>query len=245
MSQPLPIYRIQGREVRFPVVVREASSGAVTYLVPTAAARALLPGPEFEIVEMLPGRGLCALAIIDYRDNDLGDYNEISIALFVRPRGERPAIPYLGNWIDMLRGNLGVHIIHLPVNQSFTCEAGRTIWGYPKTLQKIEFEYAPDRATGTLFYEGERALTLSVPRGGDKVIPKSQLKTWSYVEGVPHVTIAQQGVEGFGMKFGGAELTLGTGPIAEQLRSLGLPKRPLMCTWMEKFHARFGPAEKL
>jgi hypothetical protein len=144
-----------------------------------------------------------------------------------------------------VRGELGVHIIHLPVNQGFTCEAGCTIWGYPKTVQEIDFEYAADRATCKLVYDGQHALTLSVPRGGDKTLPEKEMKTWSYIQGVPHVTRARQGGEGFGMKFGGAELTLGSGPIADELRSLGLPKKPLMCTWMEKFHASFGPAEKL
>jgi len=245
MSQAQPTYTIQGKEVGFPVVVRDASSGAATYLVSSKAARALLPGPEFEIVELLPGRALCVVAIIDYKDNDLGDYNEVSIALFVRPRGERPAIPYLGNWIDLTKGNLGVHILHLPVNQAFTCEAGRAIWGYPKTVQEIDFDYTPDRATCKLVIEGKHVLTLSVPRGGDKSMPDSEMKTWSYIDGAPYVTRAKQGVEGFGMRFGGAELTLGSGAIADELRSLGLPKKPLMCTWMEKFHATFGPAEKL
>jgi hypothetical protein len=93
--------------------------------------------------------------------------------------------------------------------------------------------------------EGKHVLTLSLPRGGDRTLPESEMKTWSYLDGAPHVTRARQGVEGMGMRFGGAELTLGTGPIADQLRSLGLPKRPLMCTWMEKFHATFGPPKKL
>jgi hypothetical protein len=42
-----------------------------------------------------------------------------------------------------------------------------------------------------------------------------------------------------------AELTLGSGPIADELRSLGLPRRALMTTWMEKMRASFGAAEKL
>ena len=54
MSESPLTYTIQGREVGFPVVVRDASSGAVTYLVSSRAARTLLPGPEFELVEMLP-----------------------------------------------------------------------------------------------------------------------------------------------------------------------------------------------
>jgi len=66
-----------GREVRMPVVVRDAASGAATYLVSAAAARRLLPGPELDVVELLPGRAVLTLACIDYRDNDLGDYNEV------------------------------------------------------------------------------------------------------------------------------------------------------------------------
>jgi len=245
MSAPQMTYQIEGREFSLPCEVRHATSGAATYLVPAKAAAALLPGPEIEIAKMLPGKALCSIAMIDYKDNDLGDYNEISISFFVRPRGDRPTLPYLGNWIDLTRSRLGVHIIHLPVNQSFTCEAGRTIWGYPKTVQEIDIDYANDRATCKLVYDGQHALTLTVPRGGDKSVSGQKMTTYSYIEGVPHVTSADQGAEGMGVFFSGAELALGTGVIADQLRSLGLPKRPLMCAWMERMYATFGPAEKL
>ena len=87
-SSNTPRVIIQGQEVTYPVCVRDASSGAATFLVNAGAARRLIPGDEVEVAEVVPGRALCSLAIIDYKDNDLGDYNEVSIALFVRPRGE-------------------------------------------------------------------------------------------------------------------------------------------------------------
>jgi hypothetical protein len=245
MATPTQTYRIQDRDFSLPCEVRHATSGAATFLVSASAASKLLQGPDFEIVEFLPGRAICSLAIIDYKDNDLGDYDEVSIAFFVRPRGERPLLPYLGNWIDMVRGELGVHIIHLPVNQSFTCEAGRRIWGYPKTVQEIDFHYEDDRATCRLVYDGQHALTLSVPRGGDREMKGGSMKTYSYIEGVPHVTRASQDVTGMGMKMGGAELELGTGLIADQLRSLGLPKKALMTVWLDHMRGTFGAAEKL
>ena len=64
-AEPLPgpdHHVIQGRRVGFPVVVRHASAGSATYLVPIAAARALLPGPELEVAEALPGKALLSLA---------------------------------------------------------------------------------------------------------------------------------------------------------------------------------------
>src|SRR3954469_10462771 len=81
-------YTIQGREVRLPVEVRDASSGAATYVVDATAARRLVPA-AFEVAEVWPRRTLLTLAVIDYRDNDLGAYHEVSITFFVRRRGER------------------------------------------------------------------------------------------------------------------------------------------------------------
>jgi hypothetical protein len=188
---------------------------------------------------------LLSIAMIDYRDNDLGDYAEVSIGVFARPRGERPRVPWLGSIVDLVRGRLGVYIRHLPVNQSFTCEAGCRIWGYPKTVQTIELETTAARMRGRLVYHGEHAFTLSLPRGGKRTLPDGELVSYSQIEGIPHRIRAMQGARGFGVRLGGAELELGRGPIADELRSLGLPKRALMSTWMEHFHASFGAAEKL
>jgi hypothetical protein len=243
--EPRRSYEIQGRTVAFPVVVRHASAGSATYLVRSDAARRLLPTDAFEVAEVLPGRALCSLAIIDYKDNDLGDYNEVSIALFVRPKGESAGIPYLGTMIDMSRGKLGTFILHLPVDQGFTCEAGSVIWGFPKTVQEIGFDTREDRATCRLVYDGQHALTLSLPRGGSKTLPENTLTGYTLIEGVPHTNEFRSGAEGFGVRFGGAELELGSGLIADQLRSLGLPRRAIMTTWMEKMSATFGPSRKL
>jgi hypothetical protein len=238
-------YSIQGREVRLPCVVRDASVGAASWIVPAAAARRLLPGPELEVAEVLPGRALLGIALVDYRDNDLGDYDEVSIGVFARPRGQRAGLPWLGSALDLARGRLGVYIRHLPVNQSFTCEAGRRIWGYPKTVQTIELTLSGDRMHGRLVYDGEHALTLSLPRRGARTLPERELVSYAYVEGVAHRIPATQGAEGFGVRLGGAALELGSGPVADELRSLGLPKRALMTTWMERMHAAFGEPEKL
>jgi hypothetical protein len=238
------VYRVQGRQVGLPVQVRWASSGSATFVVSAAAAQRLLPGDEFAVARILPGRGLCSIAAIDYRDNDLGAYNEVSIALFVRPRGEA-AVPYLGTLVDLIRSRLGTYILHLPVDQSFSCEAGRAIWGFPKTVQQIDFTYAPDRMKCELVCGAEHALTLCVPRRGSRVLSERPMTTYTHVEGIAHRTRFVSGCEGFGMSFGTGELALGTGRIADELRSLGLPKRALMTTWMEQMRARFEPPEKL
>lgn len=239
-------YTIEGQSFSLPCHVRKASSGAALYLVPVDKARALLPGPEIDVAEFLPGKAICTIAAIDYQDNDLGDYLEVSVALFVRPRGERPFLPWLSNWMDLSRSKLGVHILHLPVDQSFTCEAGYKIWGYPKTVQNIQMTYEEGRATCALNYNGEHALTFSVARGGTKTRKESPVTTYSYIEGRAHKTVAHQTMVGFGTHKGdSAKLELGSGVIADQLRSLGLPKQPITAMWTEHMSAEFGPPEAL
>jgi hypothetical protein len=49
--------------------------------------------------------------------------------------------------------------------------------------------------------------------------------------------------EGVGFRFGGARLELGTHPIAEELRSLGLPKRPLFSTTIARMSGKFFAPE--
>lgn len=238
-------FQIQGREVRLPVEVRHARAGAATFAVSAAAARRMLPGPEIEVAELWPGRALCSVAIIDYVDNDLGDYGEVSVALFVRPAGEGNGLPLLGTALDLMRNRLGTYIAHLPVDQGFTCEAGCTIWGFPKTVQQIEFDYAGERASCRLVYDGQHALTLSVPRGGSRSLPERRMTNFTRIEGVPHRVGFSSGAEGFGVRLGGASLELGRGPVADELRALGLPRRALMTTWMERMYGRFDAPEKL
>ncbi len=236
-------YLIQGREVRLPVVVRDAASGAATYLVRADAARGLLPGPELDVVELLPGRALLIIACIDYRDNDLGDYNEVSLALFVRRRGEAVGVPWVGTAVALARNRIATYIHRLPVDQAFTCEAGRTIWGFPKTVEQIVFDDGGGRRSCRLVMDGRHVFTLSLARGGRRHLPDAPMTTYSYIGGVLHRTPFVSGADGVGIRLGGAELALGDHPIARELGALGLTRRALMTVWMERAHASFGAPE--
>jgi hypothetical protein len=232
-------YVFQGREVTMPVVVRDAASAAATYLVSAAAARRLLPGRELDVVEVLPGRALFSIACIDYVDNDLGDYHEVSLALFVRERGHGPLVPYLGDVVEFFRNRLATYILHLPVDQSFTRDAGAGIWGFPKTVQQIDFDDTDGRRRCRLAMDGRHVLTYTAGRGGRFTLPDVPMRTYSYLGGRLHATTFTAGATEVGFALGGATLELGDHPIADELRSLGLPRTALMTVWMGHQHARF------
>jgi len=239
-------YRILDRDVTMPVVVRDASVAMATYVVPKVSAQRLIPGDDFEVAEIWPGRALFSLGAIDYRDNDLGDYNEVSMLFFVRPRGEQSGVRYLGSMLDMLRGRLGTYIYRLPVNQKFTCVAGSQIWGFPKTVEEIDIEYAAESVRCTLWMDGTEVLTLRAKRGGKRSVPETEQTSFTHIDGAPHRTKMLQRGRGVGFSLGGgAQLTLGRHPVADELRSLGLPKRPLMTMWMANMHGVFSAAEPI
>ena len=229
-----PTYEIQGKTVEIPAVVRDASSGTAMYMVDSAAAQALIPD-AFEVAEAAPGQTQLTLVIVDYRDNDLGDYDEVGIVFFVRPAG-KPDV------------ELGSYIYKLPVNQSFTCEAGYKIWGFPKTVEEIDFSYADDSATCKLEMAGKHVLTLTVPRGGDGSTPDAAAVGYTLIEGVPHQNEFVRGGQGEQTLPGGAgvSLVLGDHPLADELRSLGLESAtPILSAWSEHMRGSFGQSHKV
>lgn len=227
LTEPHPTsYVVRGRTVTLPCVVRDASSGTAIFAVPAAAAQRLLPGDAFEIVETEPGRTQLLLGFVDYRDNDLGDYHEVMVIFFVRPGGAPLE-------------SQGTFIYKLPVNQSFTCEAGRLIWGFPKTVDDIDVDYHDHHVTCRLAMNGEHVFTLRLPRVADGVeTPDVEMTTYTYLDGPCAVPFVSGGTSA--LVPGGGTVELGTHPLAAELRGLGLPCTPLMSTWMEHMHGSFG-----
>jgi len=223
-------FDIDGQSVTLPCLVRDASAGTAMFEVDAAGAQRMVPA-DFTVIESSPGRCQLILALIDYRDNDLGDYLEIGVTFFVTPRGASAEAA-------------GTFIVRLPVDQRFTCLAGRAIWGFPKSVEDIVFDYADTSLTASLRMDGELVLRITVPRGGDESMPDLPMTTYTVIDGVPHGTAFSQGGSGAQVLASGdgVRLELGDHPLAKELASLGLPGPALMSTWTEHMHGSFGEA---
>lgn len=237
-------FRIQDQIVSLPVWVRDASVMFASFLVPTRAAKAVIGNPRVELAEVFPGRAMASLAAIEYRENDLGQYNELAIAFVVRLGGGR-ALPFVGMTIDSMRGNIGTYIHRLPVTTEFSRDAGRTIWGLPKTVEKISIREENGQHIATLTSGDDHVLTLKVRNGGKRTFHDAPLVALATLDGVLRKTPFSASGSGLGFRLGGAELTLGQHPIADELRFLGLPRRAMMSGSVEKMSARYDAAEVL
>ena len=228
--------------MRLPVEVRDATTAVAFYLVPAAAAQRLVDPTGLRVATVLPGRTLCTIGSVDYRDNDLGTYHEVAITFFVRERGAR-TLPFAGTALGLVRGSLGTYIHHLPVDGAFTCEAGQTIWGFPKFMSEITITEAAGEQRTVLTVDGQHVLTQTVGTGGSRTMPARDQISYALRGGVLYRTRAAMRGTGMGARLGGATLELGTHPIADELRTLGLPKRALASTTIAHMSATFYAPE--
>ena len=243
-----PTWTVLGRTIGVPVEVRAARQWSVQYLVPAAAAQRLIAATGLEVTGPIPGRALVALAVCRYLDTDLDPYHEVAVSFVVRRHDAAANPSVLERLSEFARGDLGAYIHRLPVDQAFTCAAGREIWGFPKWVTTIDIdEPAPgDRHTGVTarLADGSRhVLSLTVFGGGPLVLPSKAPPTYSFDGQVLRRTSWTTTTRGVGGRPGGACLVLGEHPMADELRSLGLPKRALFSSSTRQMSASFDAPE--
>ncbi len=217
---------VDGRTITFPFVVRDWNVATLMFSVPSDAAATLLPGDAFQIIETGPGTTQLVVALADYRDNPWGDYNEVNLGFLVHPVGRPEAV--------------GSFVYRMPVDQEFTCKAGNAVMGFPKTVERIDYEYADDSVRVQLAMGGFDTLTVAFPRAPQTGTPGTvDAVSYSYLDGVPLATeMSMQMGTGF-VDPSQVVVEVGDGPVADELRSLGLPKPPDMCVWGEHLVATF------
>ncbi|MDF5751191.1 acetoacetate decarboxylase family protein [Spongiactinospora sp. TRM90649] len=237
---------IQGRAVEMPVRVREAAACFATYLVRADAARAVIAYSGLDVSELLPGRAVCTLFFVRYADSDLGSYGEFGVSFMVRPPGAERARGggMLAGVSDVRRVGTGMFVHWLPVNQGFTMEAGRSIWGFPKELADIELRMGSPYKRCVLRKDGRLVLDLllrpgvPVPAAG----AVSPFDAYTNLDGVTRRTPWSISPRGVRARPGGALIRLGNHPIAKELSELGLPKHALLTTTVARLSMTIGDA---
>jgi hypothetical protein len=238
-------FEIEGRTLGFPAQFRDASSAVGLFVVPSSAANALICDSGFEVAQVAPGRAMFSLSCVHYRDSDCGVYREISMAFFVKKHGPANRIPYLGTWLDIVRDDAATYVWKLPVTTRLAHDAGILMWGLPKTIDEIDFDVSNERATFKLRMEGREVLSYSVHAHGKRHQPPSASSVYSIYEGAPHVTHLTHEYWDMGIRLGDGRLRLGDHPIATQLRGLGLPRWPLISSWVGRLALSVSAPAKL
>lgn len=226
-SQELRVIRLEAGEVKLPILYQEASSMWALFPVPSAPLKALIPNCRLKLIPLLPGFTLVGIACLEYKQSDLGSYNEVGIFFPVRyrPRLNLPLVPLL---FEEAYEDMGLYIHRLPVTTEVALEAGQRIWGYPKFIADIAFEEAGDWRTCQLTEAGQRILELSIriPQTGS--LRRRDLTTFSVLEGrLLITTVNVQASMHSTRNPKAAQLTLGPHPYGEELKAWHLSTRAI------------------
>jgi hypothetical protein len=206
----------------------------------------MLAGTGFRVVEVLPGKAILQLLAVDYKQNDLGDYNEGAILFPVLTPGEKKPFPLFGALKRLVQGDIGNFVYRMPVDQEFTTHAGRFIWGFPKWVSRIDIEFGPRVARGTFIDDDELVYSIEAKTGGD-ITPKEQrAASLALRDGKAWKTYGTNNSSGLTFALGGPAPGIGDNhPLAKELRALGLPKKPLFTVSVKHTHMTFGNPESV
>jgi hypothetical protein len=234
-------HTIAGRNIGMPVRIRRATQHMAMFSVDADAAQAMIDYSGLQVCRHRPGRTVVALVLMHYVDGDLGQYLEYGTNVMVN----RPGASATG--MKALQA-AGAFIHHLPVDQSFTLEAGRSIWGYPKVMAEFVvrdghhfgFDTIIDGqfAVGMDFAPGLRVPRFLTP--GTRTQP-----TYSHLDGVTRETAGEMTLTGVRYRLGGATVRLGQHPYAKELASLGFPRRAMVSSSADNVEMTFGEAEEI
>ncbi len=215
----------QAESVALPIHYRDAESMMAFFPLPVRHVKALLPAPGMRPVEVVPGYAVLALIAFEYRDTDIGPYNELGICfpiLFKSPL----SIPFVPLLLEKNYPRLGFYVHRLPVTTQVACRAGREIWGYPKFVADIGFEENNEQRICHLREGGKHILSLSVDRPEGRLKEEERnLVTYSVLEDRVLKTVVRTRMHIEHRRIRGAELTLGDHSIARELEGLEISKR--------------------
>ncbi len=221
---------IDGQTITFPMEVTDFDAATMVFSVPADAAQALLPGDAFEVVAA-DGVAQLVVALCDYHENPWGDYLELNLGFLARPVGAADDV-------------VGSFVYRMPVDQAFTCQAGNEVMGFPKTVEELSVSAADGRTTFAMTADGEPVLSVSFPTvDGAGADPggagRVETGSYSYLGGVPHETPLAMDLGTAVLDPADVVIELGAGPVADELRSLGLPKPPDFAAWGTGLTATF------
>lgn len=132
--------RIRRYKGKSPLFYRDVSFMGAIFTADLDALIGLLPDRRFQPIQALPGIGLVAIHCVEYRDSDIGPYNEVALSIAIR-RGRRllPVPTQLSALRSFLTQSFHAHIRQLPVTTDVALYGGLDYFNYPKYVADISF----------------------------------------------------------------------------------------------------------
>ena len=209
------------RSINVPLFYYDISAIGVAFLTPLGRIRARLPSPRMYPLRVTPWHGLTTITAYEYRDCDIGPYNEIAISF---PVTIDKASPVLAGLMRKVPGIPKVYTHHLPVTTEIARDAGVEFANYPKFLADITIEDKGERIETTLKEKDDLILKMSAKKMPLKKSGAFEFHTFSIKDNEILHTLIEGKAERIGYSMMGkfAEIELGNHDVAKELKELNL-----------------------
>jgi len=208
-------------EVTIPVFYRDLLSIDVYLLASLDKVKACLPSKRMHPFRVTPWHSIISLSAYEYRDSDIGPYNEFSIGIpFVLDKNS----PVFTGIIRKPPEIPMIYILHLPVTTEIARAAGVEGANFPKFLAEISFGTRDQWITCKVDAEGKNILSLSVRKINPVYSPRQHVfPINSYQNRLLRLEFNLSECEaGFSKKQSDVQLELGNHPVGLKLSDLKL-----------------------
>lgn len=236
---------IGGEPSKTPTFYYDGSYMQALFPARLRALRALMPDARHVPARLAPGLGVVAVTCLEYRDTDIGPYNELSIAVLLSEPWFRANLPGRALIEAERRGQAHEFVAHLPVTTEVARRGGVDFYNFPKFIAAIDFSERGDGRFCTLAEGREHILTLSARHIATPRSERMDAFCHLWMDGQPQTAqFAVDRVE-FGSTYarGAATLELGLRhPIALQLEDMLVSLTAIQYEYAPRIQAiLFGP----
>jgi hypothetical protein len=227
------VHAVSGIRMQMPTHYFDASMFNASFRVPLEKVKGLLPCPEIVPLECAPEFAEILIAANEFRHMDiLYPYNEVDIAIPVSYGPTKNKVVASALW----------HL-HLPVSTEDARWPGVQNYGFPKFVCQIDISHTAVSSQCVLMHEHRKVLSLSVKKV-DTTYARWEVRNVTLRSGRVILSVfSAQGQKGVDQSPGGASLSFGDHPIAEQLGALRIESTSFRHECMPKAEGTLGIAQ--
>ncbi|MHB8492645.1 MAG: acetoacetate decarboxylase family protein, partial [Solirubrobacteraceae bacterium] len=176
---------IAGQHAKVPIFYYDGTATSAVFAAKLGELRRLMPDPRMQPARLTPGLGAIAVTCFEYRDTDIGPYNELAISVVLNEPWFLPNLPGRALAASLRRRQLHAWVHHLPVTTEIARAGGVDFYNYPKFVADIDFDEDGTSRRCRLSEGQDEILTLSGHRIATPRAERIQLFSHLWMDGQP------------------------------------------------------------